>query len=181
LRCRSSREQSRKLKAFVGRETGTPILLEARGGIYTFDADRTHDLQLVAESISSIIAICQSVDFGGASGTRLADSLIFLPPLPPHAQRCAFTAELSIRTCAGWPAEATGRPTHGGRRAPSLKLKNMNHPTSCVLKSVTTLRCAGDNGFNQSRGKSGRFIGFNRRAMFEMLNHIPKPAIGPDD
>src|SRR4051794_22535043 len=48
-------------------------------------------------------AICQSVDFGGASTARSADSLVLLPPLPPDAQRCAFTAELSIRTCAGGP------------------------------------------------------------------------------
>src|SRR4051812_12876625 len=32
-----------------------------------------------------------------------ADGLIFLPPFPPAAERCALTAELSIRTCAGGP------------------------------------------------------------------------------
>jgi putative ABC transport system substrate-binding protein len=52
------------------------------------------------------------VDLSGASAARSADSLILLPPLPPDAQRCAFTAELSIKTCAGGPpAEARVR-TH---------------------------------------------------------------------
>ena len=35
----------------------------------------------------------QRVDFGRASAARAADALIFLPPLPPLAERCAFTAE----------------------------------------------------------------------------------------
>ena len=50
--------------------------------------------------------ICQGVDFGGAPAARSADRLILLPPLPPDAQRCAFTAELSIRICAGGPPAA---------------------------------------------------------------------------
>ena len=33
------------------------------------------------------------MDFGRASAARAADGLILLPPLPPLAERCAFTAE----------------------------------------------------------------------------------------
>ena len=45
----------------------------------------------------------QRVDFGRASAARAADGLIFLPPLPPLAERCAFTAEELIRTSTGGP------------------------------------------------------------------------------
>jgi hypothetical protein len=38
---------------------------------------------------------------GCPSAARTADGLALLPPLPPDAQRCAFTAELSIDTWAG--------------------------------------------------------------------------------
>jgi hypothetical protein len=48
----------------------------------------------------------QGMDFGGASTTRATDRLIFLPPFPPDAQRCAFTAEESISTSAGGPPAA---------------------------------------------------------------------------
>jgi len=48
-------------------------------------------------------AIGQGMDLGGAATTRTAYSLAVLPPLPPAAQRCARTAEESIRICAGGP------------------------------------------------------------------------------
>ncbi len=35
------------------------------------------------------LCIGQGVDFGGASAARAIDGLIFLPPLPPLAERCA--------------------------------------------------------------------------------------------
>ena len=51
--------------------------------------------------------ICQSVDLGGPPAARPANGLPEFPPFPPEAQRCAFTAEESISTCAGGPpAEA---------------------------------------------------------------------------
>ena len=40
----------------------------------------------------------ERVDFRRAPTTGAADRLALLPPLPPDAQRCAFTAELSIST-----------------------------------------------------------------------------------
>jgi hypothetical protein len=51
-------------------------------------------------------AVSQSMDFGGASATRATDCLLALPPFPPDAQRCAFTAEESISTSAGGPPAA---------------------------------------------------------------------------
>jgi hypothetical protein len=42
--------------------------------------------------------VCQRMDFRRASSARAADRLIALPPLPPEAERCAFTAELSMST-----------------------------------------------------------------------------------
>jgi hypothetical protein len=49
----------------------------------------------------------ERVDFRGAPAARAADCLGEFPPFPPEAQRWAFTAELSINTCAGGPpAEA---------------------------------------------------------------------------
>jgi hypothetical protein len=50
--------------------------------------------------------VSQGMDFGGASTTRTTDRLILLPPFPPDAQRCAFTAEESISTSAGGPPVA---------------------------------------------------------------------------
>ena len=49
------------------------------------------------------VAVGQGVDFGRASAARAADRLAPLPPFPPEAQRCAFTAEESIRISAGGP------------------------------------------------------------------------------
>ncbi len=40
---------------------------------------------------------------GSVGDSYAADRLLKFPPLPPDAQRCAFTAELSISTCAGGP------------------------------------------------------------------------------
>ena len=39
--------------------------------------------------------------------TRSADRLILFPPLPPEAQRCAFTAEESMSASAGVPPAET--------------------------------------------------------------------------
>ena len=46
------------------------------------------------------------MDLGGASAARAPDRLGPLPPFPPEAERCAFTAELSISTSAGGPPAA---------------------------------------------------------------------------
>ena len=44
------------------------------------------------------LAIRQGVDLGRATAPRAPDRLRPLPPLPPAAERCAFTAEESIST-----------------------------------------------------------------------------------
>jgi hypothetical protein len=49
------------------------------------------------------LTIGEGMDFGCSSAPGSAYGLIFLPPLPPEAQRCALTAELSISTSAGGP------------------------------------------------------------------------------
>ena len=49
------------------------------------------------------VAIGQRVDLGRAPAARAADGLVALPPFPPEAERCAFTAEESISTWAGGP------------------------------------------------------------------------------
>ena len=55
------------------------------------------------EGDRATLSIGQRMDFRGASATRTPDGVIFLPPLPPLAERCAFTAEESMRTSAGGP------------------------------------------------------------------------------
>ena len=52
------------------------------------------------------VAVRQGVDLRGPATSGAADGLIALPPFPPAAQRCAFTAELSISTAAGGPPAA---------------------------------------------------------------------------
>ena len=59
------------------------------------------------ESYGTAKLIGQGMDLGGPPTARPADGLPEFPPFPPEAQRCAFTAEESISTCAGGPpAEA---------------------------------------------------------------------------
>lgn len=55
------------------------------------------------ESDRSAEPVGQRVDFRRAAAARTPDRLIFLPPLPPAAERCARTAVESISTCAGGP------------------------------------------------------------------------------
>ena len=55
------------------------------------------------EGDGAAVAIGQRVDFGGAAAARTTDGLFSLPPFPPEAERCAFTAEESISTWAGGP------------------------------------------------------------------------------
>lgn len=51
--------------------------------------------------------IGQGVNFRGSATTRATNRLRPFPPFPPAAQRCAFTADESMSTCAGGPpAEA---------------------------------------------------------------------------
>jgi hypothetical protein len=47
------------------------------------------------------------VDLGGAAAARTADRLRRRPPFPPAAERCAFTAELSIMATPAGPASAS--------------------------------------------------------------------------
>lgn len=49
------------------------------------------------------IRVGQGVDFGRAPTARTTDRLSFLPPFPPEAERCAFTADESISTWTGGP------------------------------------------------------------------------------
>jgi hypothetical protein len=49
------------------------------------------------------VAVGQRVDLGRAPTARAADGLIALPPFPPEAERCAFTADESMSTWAGGP------------------------------------------------------------------------------
>ncbi len=54
------------------------------------------------------VRVGERVDLRGPAAAGPAYRLIALPPLPPDAQRWAFTAELSINACAGGPpAEAS--------------------------------------------------------------------------
>ena len=67
------------------------------------------------ERDGTTLRVGQSMDLRGPPAARSADGLLMFPPLPPDAHRCAFTAELSIRTCAGGPpavASAWNMSTH---------------------------------------------------------------------
>lgn len=55
------------------------------------------------EGDGAAVPVGQGVDFGGATAARATDRLVPLPPFPPEAQRCTFTAEESIKTSAGGP------------------------------------------------------------------------------
>jgi hypothetical protein len=52
------------------------------------------------EGERTALGVGQRVDFRCAPAARTADRLILLPPFPPLAERWAFTAEESIRTCS---------------------------------------------------------------------------------
>ncbi len=53
-----------------------------------------HNRHAAAEAIS------QGVDLGRSPAVRAPNRLLALPPLAPEAERCAFTAEMSMSTCA---------------------------------------------------------------------------------
>ena len=55
------------------------------------------------EGERTTLIVGQRVDFRRAPAARAADRLILLPPFPPAAERCALTAEESMRTCVGGP------------------------------------------------------------------------------
>ena len=55
------------------------------------------------EGDGAALRVGQGVNFGGAPTARPADRLVPLPPFPPEAQRCAFTAEESISSSAAGP------------------------------------------------------------------------------
>ena len=74
------------------------------------------------ERDGTTLRVGQSMDLRGPPAARSADGLLMFPPLPPDAHRCAFTAELSIRTCAGGPpavASAWNMSTHNALRCPA--------------------------------------------------------------
>ncbi len=50
------------------------------------------------EGERTAFGVSQRVDLGRPAPTRTPNRLIFLPTFPPAAERCAFTAELSIST-----------------------------------------------------------------------------------
>lgn len=52
------------------------------------------------------LGVRQRMDFCRAPAPRSADRLGALPPLPPLAERCALTADESMRTCVGGPPAA---------------------------------------------------------------------------
>lgn len=54
----------------------------------------------------SAVAVGDGVDLGVATAPADADRLDVSPPLPPAAERCAFTCVLSISTSVGGPPAA---------------------------------------------------------------------------
>lgn len=52
------------------------------------------------------VTVGECMDLGVAAATADADRLVRSPPLPPAAERCAFTCVLSISTSAGGPPAA---------------------------------------------------------------------------
>ena len=61
-------------------------------------------------------AVGQGVDLRRPPAARAADRLAPLHPLPPPAQRCALTAELSSRRLAGGPPDVASSSNKSSRR-----------------------------------------------------------------
>jgi hypothetical protein len=61
--------------------------------------------------VRAALGVAERVDLGAAPAARAADRLAagiaFAPFLAPAAERCAFTAELSIIVTSGGSAQAT--------------------------------------------------------------------------
>jgi hypothetical protein len=65
-------------------------------------------------------SICESMDLRVAPSARTANSLLFLPPFPPAAERCAFTCVESIICVSAdrpFPASSRNRFSQMPRRA----------------------------------------------------------------
>ena len=111
-------------RAAAGHPRGSPLRLRggARvskgGGEATYEQKRQLPVKSITKTLPRAIsdlasgeqegdgpavAIGQRVDFGRAASARTTDGLVALPPFPPEAERCAFTAEESISTWAGGP------------------------------------------------------------------------------
>ena len=77
------------------------------------------------EGAWSSFAVDEGMDLGRAAAARAADGLVFGPPFwAPLAERCAFTAELSIMVSPGGSAHSTraaaNRRCHRPRRLQRL-------------------------------------------------------------
>lgn len=63
------------------------------------------------DRVRAALVVAERVDLGGAPTARAADRLVagiaFAPFFAPAAERCAFTAELSISVTCGGSAQAT--------------------------------------------------------------------------
>ncbi len=73
--------------------TGRQVLEKLLGGFAV-----GHLAARQQEGDRAALAIGQGMDLGRAAAARAPDRLVLLPPLPPEADRCAFTAEESIST-----------------------------------------------------------------------------------
>ena len=58
---------------------------------------RERDVERSAFGVDDSVELCRN------TSSRASQSIEFDPPFPPDAERCAFTAEESISTCAGGP------------------------------------------------------------------------------
>lgn len=76
------------------------LLEKIRGGGAVCDLSACQE-----ESDGAALSIRERMDFRCSAAARPTYRLALLPPLfPPDAERCAFTAELSMSTCAGGPS-----------------------------------------------------------------------------
>ena len=101
------------------------------------------------KAIGRSAGVVQGVDLGAASGAGSPDGLVFLPPIPAAAERCARTAELCDQHLGGRVArllkkccpDALRRPTdkagyrasyvvrrHRERLSAGARPQNMNDP-----------------------------------------------------
>lgn len=65
-------------------------------------------------------AVRRGVDFRRPPAARAADRALKLPPLPPDADRCALTAEESMRTWLGGPP-ASASASNSRRHTPFIR------------------------------------------------------------
>jgi hypothetical protein len=169
------------LEVFVGRAHGAPVLLDARGSIYTCDSDGMLDLHPAAEALSSILE--------GSQPRQVQDHVIDIGPVlrsrkwvagqtwqPSPNMLRAIRADLSASESSSSGRisifkRSSAAPVKRARR-PRIQACNPNQTSTRSQARTAKKRSAKDVGTRGTSSRNKKTKGRTRRAR----SHAAKPA-----